>query len=205
MEHRHVEALDGREGLDVARRSGRRGDRRIARAARRPRGAAHAGAASTAARDGRRRRSPRRRVRRRRACIDPVERRAVLEGASPTRPARRRCSGRGRRSTPPTSASAPRSRLEPRAHPGVGELFARGRRRAALAAVLPVAAERRRADLLGLGRLRADLVAHRRGALDDAVLEGSEPLDLDLDDVAGLRRAATSPACPRGSRRRGPA
>ena len=69
-------------------------------------------------------------------------------------------------------------------------------------AELPVAAERGGDDLLGLARLGADVLADRHVAFDDRVAERAEPVDLDLDDVAGLRPGASSRACPTGSRRR---
>src|SRR5438093_5571754 len=56
------------------------------------------------------------------------------------------------------------------------------------ASELPVAAERRRDDFLGLARLGPDVLADRHVALDDAVPQGAEALDLDLHDIAGLDR-----------------
>src|SRR5690349_8559107 len=58
--------------------------------------------------------------------------------------------------------------------------------RRADAAQLPVAAERRGQDLLGLGGLGADVGADGGGTGDDVVGEPAEALDLDLDDVSGL-------------------
>ena len=71
-----------------------------------------------------------------------------------------------------------------------------GSARGALAAELPVAAERRRQDLLGLAGLGTDVVADRRRAADDAVGQRPEPLHLDRHDVARLDR-------PRVGRRAG--
>src|SRR5690606_25060810 len=58
------------------------------------------------------------------------------------------------------------------------------------ASELPVATHRRGHDLLGAGRLGAHVVANRRPSGHDVVLEPTEPLDLDRDDVAGLHRSA---------------
>src|SRR6185503_17348654 len=51
-------------------------------------------------------------------------------------------------------------------------------------AELPVAAIRGGDDLLGLARLRTDVVADRHVALDDGVPERPQPVDLDLNHVA---------------------
>src|SRR5947207_3888525 len=85
-----------------------------------------------------------------------------------------------RRSRPPRASASP---ADPSGPPPSGP----GRRPDA--AELPVAAERGGDDLLARARLRADVAADRGGALDDVVREPAEPLDLDLDDVAGLDRA----------------
>ncbi len=196
VEHRHVEALDRGDPLDVAVDEVGEAVQELARAPRAPRAAqaanasaaaptAAAASAGVAARDvgracsdqssGERSSKVAARgdalaadvvVESRRDAADDVDAGSRLE---PGRDARARAAGRA----------------------SVGS-------RPALAAVLPVAAEGRRADLLGLGGLRADLVADRRGAVDDVVGQRAEALDLDGDDVARLDRAATRRACPRG-------
>src|ERR1051325_5834424 len=55
-------------------------------------------------------------------------------------------------------------------------------------AELPVAAERRRLDLLRGARLGTDIVADRHVAHDDRVAEHAQALDLDFHDVARLDR-----------------
>ena len=96
VEHRHVEALDDRERLDVARRSGRRGG------AGSPRGPPMPSAAQPVGGVERRRRRRRRRSSASPRATSPsrqrpVEGGAVLERRRRARRARHRRSGRGRR------------------------------------------------------------------------------------------------------------